>query len=270
MTMLTPNELRNVTFGKSAVGGYKVSDVDEFLDRLTAEYDKLYNENIELMKKMEVLAGKIEEYKGNEDNINAALLSAQKTGDSILRECKHKADLMWQDANIKAEKVMSEASSKAEKLVKDTEQQILRENTELARIKVEVSNFKDRLLNIYKEHLRLIDALPSEQKKEEEPAPEAVEAEVPVEEQPAPQPEAGPAAPVEGDDVIVEDVTVSAPAPEQTEEKPLEDKEFVLHFHEDQEPPEEEDLKFGENYNVLGGDEEDGEPRRGFFGRKHK
>lgn len=270
--MVTPNELRNVTFGKSAMGGYKVSDVDEFLDTLTVEYEKLYNENIELMKKMEVLAGKIEEYKSNEDNINAALLSAQKTGDSILRECKHKADLMWQDANIKAEKVISEASSKAERLIKDTEQQILKENTELARIKIEVSNFKDRLLNIYKEHLRLIDALPSE-KKEEEPAPGEQEAQEVSEEPAAAEPvaEAAPDGIPAGEEVIIEDVMVTAPTQEQ-EDQPKdapEDTEFVVHFDENQDPPEEEDIRFGDNYHVLD-DPEAEEERKGFFGRKRK
>ena len=43
--MLTPLEIENKKFSKQMVNGYNVDEVDEFLDLLTADYEKLYKEN---------------------------------------------------------------------------------------------------------------------------------------------------------------------------------------------------------------------------------
>ena len=40
--MLTPLEIENKKFSKQMVNGYSVEEVDEFLDLLTIEYDRLY------------------------------------------------------------------------------------------------------------------------------------------------------------------------------------------------------------------------------------
>ena len=48
--MLTPLDIENKKFPKS-IKGYNVDDVDDFLDELTVQYEKLYKENkIEAMK----------------------------------------------------------------------------------------------------------------------------------------------------------------------------------------------------------------------------
>lgn len=44
--MLTPLDIENVKFRKS-FNGYNVKDVDNFLDQLIKDYEKLYRENLE-------------------------------------------------------------------------------------------------------------------------------------------------------------------------------------------------------------------------------
>lgn len=44
--MLTPLDIENVKFRKS-FKGYNVEDVDNFLDQLIKDYQKLYKENLE-------------------------------------------------------------------------------------------------------------------------------------------------------------------------------------------------------------------------------
>ena len=46
--MLTPLEIENKKFSKQMMNGYNVDEVDEFLDLVTAEYEKMYKENTEL------------------------------------------------------------------------------------------------------------------------------------------------------------------------------------------------------------------------------
>ena len=110
--MLTPNDIRNVLFTK-IMGGYKTSEVNEFIDECadtvealikekTAAVEALNREKQDLQKKLEVLADKLVEYRNDEDNIRTALLSAQRLGDATLREANHKASLIMDDAKISA------------------------------------------------------------------------------------------------------------------------------------------------------------------------
>ncbi len=43
--MITPLDIENKKFSKQMINGYNVDEVDEFLDEITADYEKLYKEN---------------------------------------------------------------------------------------------------------------------------------------------------------------------------------------------------------------------------------
>jgi len=45
--MITPMDIRNKEF-KKAFKGYKEDEVDEFLDKVIADYERIYRENGEL------------------------------------------------------------------------------------------------------------------------------------------------------------------------------------------------------------------------------
>ena len=45
--MITPLEIENKKFSKQMMNGYSVEEVDDFLDELTASYEKLYKTNNE-------------------------------------------------------------------------------------------------------------------------------------------------------------------------------------------------------------------------------
>lgn len=149
--MLTLNEIRNVNFRKANFGGYRAEDVEAFIDEVQLSYDTLLRENAELVKKLEVLAAKLEEYQGEEDSIRNALMNAQKVGDASLRDAKHKAEIILKDATIKAEKIVSNAQA-----------EILNERDIIERMQRDISEFKTKLLRLYKEHLTLINNLPTE------------------------------------------------------------------------------------------------------------
>lgn len=155
--MLTPTNIKNYSFEKSAFGGYRAEDVDLFINEVASSYDKLYRENGELIRKLEMIADKLEQYRGDEDSIRSALLNAQKTGDSIIRESTHRAELMIQDATIKANRIVNNA-----------QHEIQMEAEALNRIKNEVSSFKASLLSIYKEHVELISNIPARDENESE------------------------------------------------------------------------------------------------------
>ncbi len=149
--MLTLNEIRNVNFRKANFGGYRAEDVEAFIDEVQLSYDTLLRENAELVKKLEVLAAKLEEYQNEEDSIRNALMNAQKVGDASLRDAKHKAEIILKDATIKAEKIVANAQA-----------EILSERDIIERMQRDITEFKTKLLRIYREHLTLINSLPTE------------------------------------------------------------------------------------------------------------
>lgn len=149
--MLSLNEIRNVHFRKSNFNGYKSEDVEAFIDEVQESYDQLLKENAELQKKVDVLAGKLEEYQHEEDAIRSALMNAQKLGDASLRDAKHKSEIILKDATIKAEKIVANAQT-----------EIKREKEIVDRMQKDVADFKTNLLRLYKEHLTLINNIRSE------------------------------------------------------------------------------------------------------------
>lgn len=164
--MLTPNDISNKKFEKSAFG-YKPEDVDTFLESVVSSYAKLYEEKEAVEEKLEVLAEKLEEYRSNEDSLRTVLLGAQKLGDNIIRDSKAKAEVILADAEGQVKQVFS-----------DSETKIAKERETLSMLQKETSEFKKRLIAMYKQHLELISLMPEEEK---EPVPE-------IKEEPAEEP----------------------------------------------------------------------------------
>ena len=100
--MLTPQQIDQVSFGRSTFGGYDMQQVDEFLEPLTEDYVTLYKENALLKSKMRVLVGKLEEYRKNEASMKDAVINAQKTCDKMVAEAEAKCAKMLNNASATA------------------------------------------------------------------------------------------------------------------------------------------------------------------------
>ena len=115
--MFTPQQIDQISFGRSTFGGYDMQQVDEFLEPLTEDYVTLYKENALLKSKMRVLVGKLEEYRKNEASMKDAVINAQKTCDKMVAEAEAKCAKMLSNASAAAAPaaapVVSTASSDA-------------------------------------------------------------------------------------------------------------------------------------------------------------
>ena len=98
--MFTPQQIEQVSFEKATFGGYKMEDVDAFLEPLTDDYVTLYKENALLKSKMKVLVGKLEEYRNNEASMKDAIVNAQKTCDMMVKDAETKCTQMLNEANV--------------------------------------------------------------------------------------------------------------------------------------------------------------------------
>ena len=100
--MFTPQQIDQISFGRSTFGGYDMQQVDEFLEPLTEDYVTLYKENALLKSKMRVLVGKLEEYRKNEASMKDAVINAQKTCDKMVAEAEAKCARMLSNASAAA------------------------------------------------------------------------------------------------------------------------------------------------------------------------
>ena len=110
--MLTPLEIENKKFAKQMMNGYSVLEVDEFLDQVTAEYEKLYKENNDLNARIEDLNSKMDHYKAIEGTLQNTLVMAQITAEEIKAMAKQQADQIIKDAQTTARASIDEVASK--------------------------------------------------------------------------------------------------------------------------------------------------------------
>ena len=88
--MITPSQIREKNLSTVQSGGYDKEEVNALLSQIVESYQAVYDENKELYRKMEILAGKIEEYRSEEDSIKTALITAQKMADRIAKDAKER------------------------------------------------------------------------------------------------------------------------------------------------------------------------------------
>ncbi len=147
--MLTPQEVADHAFAKSAFGGYNMTMVDEFLDELTDDYTALFKENTALKAKMKVLVDKVEEYRATEDSMRAALLSAQKMASNMVSEAEEKKETMLADAEMEARARIGALHD-----------EIVFEQKRLNAVKAQTKEFVAKARAVCEEQLRALEKIP--------------------------------------------------------------------------------------------------------------
>ncbi len=111
--MLTPLEIENKKFSKQMVNGYNVEEVDEFLDLLTAEYEKLYKEITDTRAKVEELDESLVHYKSIESTLQSTLMMAQSTAEEVKNIARQQAEQIIEDAQANAKKALDSVEQEA-------------------------------------------------------------------------------------------------------------------------------------------------------------
>jgi cell division initiation protein len=166
--MFTPQQIEQISFGNALFNGYDKDAVDEFFIPLTEDYVTLYKENALLKSKMRVLVGKLEEYRANEASMKEAIVNAQKTCDTMVKETEAKCAQMLADANV--------AAAEHSKL---TDSQIAAENARLEEARQSATDSITQIENQLKACLEAM-ALIRERNNLIETAPEAPTVEDPL------------------------------------------------------------------------------------------
>lgn len=203
--MLTADEIRNITFS-SSMKGYKREEVDEFLDRVEADYEQIAYQIKLLLEKNDELEKKIEESENAKDSIQNVLLSAQKLADQIVADAKNQAEEILNAAKgeIELTKVSRlqtlndlerEFEEKKAAITKDYEdfeqgyedkkqamlfaaqQSVQNEQAIYDRLKIEAAAFRSDILVRIKSFVKAVSELPEEAPMDAARAARAIELE---------------------------------------------------------------------------------------------
>lgn len=248
--MLTSKDIRSTSF-ETVRRGYSIEDVDAFLKKVASEFDAFQTETVtmlqekdqeleavkrekkELENKMLVIADKLEEYRSKENMIQNAFLSAEKMKEEKLGEARQTSEILIRDAQQKAEKILESANNR-----------VVTEEQNFLRMQQEVAKFKNKVLDIYKSHLAVLNSLPSDIEEEENVSAPVVE---------EPEAVAEPVQPVVEKVEEVQEAVAAAEEAAEAEVAATEEKEDELKFDDfsstltfpEEKPAEERKSRFG-------------------------
>lgn len=141
---LTPMDIHNKEFSRS-FRGYDDDEVDQFLDEIVEDFERLYKENIELKDRLEMLAQQISNYKTMENALKETLVTAQKAANDVSESAQRKSDL-----------IMSEAEAKADRIIEDANSKVIGIKKEFEENKKQIQVFKTRFKSLLETQLELL------------------------------------------------------------------------------------------------------------------
>lgn len=189
--MKTPEQIRNMEFQKSHMGGYKQSDIELFLEEMASQIEILMRQKAEAERKLQEIGKRTPDASLSAAGIQNVLVSAQKVAEKISEDAKAEAEGIIAEANLKlteaeikskeiiadaeknavllgqtaekeAAKIIANAVARAEEISAEAKESVEIEQKLYDRLKIEVSDFKKKAVAQCSSVLDLINQLPDE------------------------------------------------------------------------------------------------------------
>lgn len=131
---LSPLEIQKKEFSKS-MRGYNKEEVDEFLEKLTENYEKIYKENKDLRERIELLEETIKNYREIETTLKNTLVLAEQTAEEVKANARKEREIILKQANAEADKIIEGAEKKFNQINNKTEELLRQFNLYKTRFK---------------------------------------------------------------------------------------------------------------------------------------
>jgi cell division initiation protein len=142
---ITSMDITNKEF-KKALRGYNIDDVDEFLDKISADYEEILRENTNLKDKIKSIEERLDHYSKMENTIQNTLLLAQNASEQAKENAKKESELIIKKANETSKSVIDKAHG-----------DVIQVNDEFERVKQEFNKFRTRYRNFMESQLEMFD-----------------------------------------------------------------------------------------------------------------
>lgn len=141
---LTPLDIHNREFSRS-LRGYNPDEVDEFLDEIIEEFERLYSDSRELQDRIDALTDQTKSYKAIEGTLQETLVTAQKTAEEVIAAGEQKANL-----------IISQAEDKAQKIIDDANRQVINIRHEYHDVERQMQIFKNKFKTLLQTQLEML------------------------------------------------------------------------------------------------------------------
>jgi cell division initiation protein len=142
---ITPIDIQQQQF-KSRLMGYDKAGVDQFLEIVAGELERLQRQNQDLQEELARNRSALTEMREREATLKETLLTTQKVTDELKANARREAELLLTDAELRAEKLMCNADERR--------LQLLDEIHEIRRQKID---FETSLRSLLEKHVRMLD-----------------------------------------------------------------------------------------------------------------
>jgi len=142
---ITPIDIQQKQF-KTRPIGYEKYGVDEFLEQLAEEVERIMRLNQELREELARTRAALDEMKQRETTLKDTLVTTQKMVKDIKANAHKEADIVLSDAQLKAERIVRNAD--------DRRLQLINEIQEIKRQKI---SFETSLRALVVSHIKLLD-----------------------------------------------------------------------------------------------------------------
>jgi cell division initiation protein len=144
---LTPLDIHHKEFRRS-LRGYAEEEVDQFLDEVADEFERLFKENIDLSERLDIANAEVGRYKMMETGISDAIVAAQRSAQEIGAKARLEAEQVFKDAELKAKEIIHNALQQKQKVA-----------GELVRIKAAEEEFRARFRGVLEGATRSVNEI---------------------------------------------------------------------------------------------------------------
>jgi cell division initiation protein len=142
---ISPIDIQQKQF-KSRPFGYEKSGVDQFLELLADELERLIRKNQDLQENLDRTNATLAEMRDREETLKETLVTTQKITEELKSTARREVDVMMAEAEIKSERLMHNAEERRLQLIE-----------EIQEIKRQKIDFEVSLRGLLEKHIRMID-----------------------------------------------------------------------------------------------------------------
>lgn len=147
---LTSMDISNKEF-KKAMRGYDVDEVNDFLDKVSEDYELLFKENSSLKERIDVMKEQVDHYNKMELTIQNTLILAQNAADQAKEVAQKQAEMILDNANEASKKILDKGND-----------QIVNITNDYDKVKQEFIKFRTQYRNFMNTQLEMFNSLEKE------------------------------------------------------------------------------------------------------------
>lgn len=148
--MISPLEIQEKEFSKG-LKGFKEDEVNEFLDQITLDMERLLEENRQLKIEKEQMQEELEKYQSSEGAVLKTLETAKALMGDISTSAEKRAQILLKNAELDAQRIQREAKEGAERMQEEN-----------AALRSRFTRFQKRYKEMLEGELQRFDTLSTE------------------------------------------------------------------------------------------------------------